>query len=145
MKEKSRIFVVIDTNVLVSSLLSASEASNPAKVIKAVLNGLITPLYTNEIIEEYRDVLSRKKFKFDPELIEQFISAFTYGGICSERVQVEDESFTDPDDIVFYEVTLSKDSAFLVTGNIKHFPKKPFVVTPAQMVEILKKEGLIDI
>ena len=45
--------------------------------------------------------------------------------------------FPDPKDVVFYEVTLSKDDAYLVTGNIKHFPQKPFVVTPAEMVSIL--------
>lgn len=47
------------------------------------------------------------------------------------------ESFPDSDDAVFYEVALSKEDAFLVTGNIKHFPKKPIVVTPAEMLEIL--------
>ena len=36
------------------------------------------------------------------------------------------------------EVSLSKDGSFLVTGNIKHFPVKPFVVTPAEMVKIME-------
>ena len=49
------------------------------------------------------------------------------------------ESFPDPKDVVFYEVTLSKEDAYLVTGNIKHFPKKPFVVTPAEMLAIIEK------
>ncbi len=46
--------------------------------------------------------------------------------------------FPDPKDVVFYEVALSKEDAYLVTGNIKHFPKKPFVVTPAEMLAILE-------
>lgn len=46
----------------------------------------------------------------------------------------------DPKDVVFYEVALSKEDAYLVTGNKKHFPNKPIVVTPAEMVEILQKE-----
>ncbi len=41
-------------------------------------------------------------------------------------------------DVVFYEVKMSKEDAYLVTGNIKHFPKKPFVVTPREMVELLE-------
>ena len=45
----------------------------------------------------------------------------------------------DADDVVFYEVALSKEDAFLVTGNTKHFPKNPIVVTPAEMLEILKQ------
>ena len=53
------------------------------------------------------------------------------------------EHFPDPKDIVFYEVTLSKEDAYLVTGNKKHFPDKPIVVTPAEMVEILRERGLL--
>ena len=52
------------------------------------------------------------------------------------------ETMPDPKDIVFYAVTLSAQDkdAFLVTGNSKHFPEKPFVVTPSELVEILKQE-----
>lgn len=49
----------------------------------------------------------------------------------------------DADDIVFYEVKMSLDDAYLVTGNTRHFPKEPFVVTPAEMIEVLKKKGLV--
>lgn len=55
-----------------------------------------------------------------------------------------EEYFPDKDDIVFYEVTMSVESAYLVTGNIKHFPKKSFVVTPSRMVEILQERGMLD-
>ena len=45
--------------------------------------------------------------------------------------------------VVFYAVTLSAQDkeTFLVTGNGKHFPKKPFVVTPAELVEIMQNEN----
>lgn len=45
--------------------------------------------------------------------------------------------------VVFYAVTLSAqdNETFLVTGNGKHFPKKPFVVTPAELVEIMQNEN----
>ena len=42
--------------------------------------------------------------------------------------------------MVFYEVALSRDDAYVVTGNLKHFPKKPIVVTPAEMISILEKQ-----
>ncbi len=58
-------------------------------------------------------------------------------GLSAERVQSL-EIFPDVDDAVFYEVAISKDDAYLVTGNTKHFPKSPIVVTPAEMVAILK-------
>ena len=38
---------------------------------------------------------------------------------------------------------MSKEDAYLVTGNKKHFPKKPIVVSPAEMLEILQKEGIL--
>jgi hypothetical protein len=58
-------------------------------------------------------------------------------GLNVERTEVKDEVFPDPNDIVFYEVKMSKEDTYLVTGNIKHFPKQPFVVTPREMVEII--------
>ena len=61
-------------------------------------------------------------------------------GVRGERV-LSDDFFPDPKDVVFYEVAISKDDAYLVTGNIKHFPKKPIVVTPSEMLEILKAEN----
>ena len=44
--------------------------------------------------------------------------------------------------MIFYEVVMAKreDDAYLVTGNQKHFPVRPFVVTPAEMMEILEKD-----
>ena len=32
---------------------------------------------------------------------------------------------------------LEVEDAYLVTGNIKHFPTKPFIVTPRQMLDII--------
>jgi len=47
------------------------------------------------------------------------------------------ESFPDSDDRVFYEVALSKDGSYVVTGNLRHFPRKPIVVSPADMIKIV--------
>jgi hypothetical protein len=57
-------------------------------------------------------------------------------GIILDSIE-SDISLPDTKDLVFYEVALSKDDSFLVTGNLKHFPKKSFVVSPAEMVEII--------
>ncbi len=48
------------------------------------------------------------------------------------------DTFPDTDDRVFYEVALSKDDAYLVTGNARHFPKTRIVVSPSEMLEILE-------
>ena len=54
-----------------------------------------------------------------------------------------DIELPDPKDSVFYEVAMEErkeEDAYLVTGNIKHFPEKPFIVTPRQMLDIILKD-----
>lgn len=131
------IYAVIDTNVFVSALLSRHPDSATVQVVNALLKHGICPLYSQEIIVEYKDVLHRDKFRFPIEAIDYIINAVQDYGISAERV-ISSDIFPDPKDIVFYEVALSKDDAYLVTGNIKHFPKTPIVVTPVEMLEILK-------
>ena len=102
----------------------------------SILDGAIVPIFNDEIIDEYREVLHSPKFQFPEEATEQVLNAIRTLGVHSDRIESEDICY-DPRDVVFYEVTLSVDEAYLITGNIKHFPIKPFVVTPAQMIEIL--------
>ena len=135
--EKNEIYAVIDTNVIVSALLPNQKVSNPMVVLREVLRGRITPIYNEEILREYKEVLSREKFHFRQTSIDTIIDHIKLVGLKLSRTASFEGVFPDPKDVVFYEVTLSKDDAYLVTGNIKHFPKKPFVVTPAEMVTIL--------
>jgi len=137
MKEK-QILAVIDTNVIVSALLSHDGKSNPSIVLTNVISGNITPLYNEDIISEYKDVLSRDKFPFRQEDIESTIDLFVKKGILIDSTVPIKENYPDLDDVVFYEVAMSMDGTYLVTGNIKHFPINSMVVTPAEMVEILK-------
>lgn len=143
MKDANKIYAVIDTNVIVSALLTSNEESNPNKVMDAVNNGVLTPLYNDEIESEYKKVLHYPRLKLLEEQIDTFISTLQRFGIKTERTKETEELFPDPDDIVFYEVRMSVDDSYLVTGNLRHFPKKPFVVTPAEMVSILKERKLI--
>ena len=131
------IYAVIDTNVFVAALLSRHSNSATVLVVDTLMNHGICPLYNQEIINEYNDVLHREKFHFPSESIDAIISTVQKYGISSERI-ASSEYFPDPKDVVFYEVALSKDDAYLVTGNTKHFPKKPIVVTPTEMMKILE-------
>lgn len=137
MKEK-QILAVIDTNVIVSALLNHDSESNPSIVLTNVISGNITPLYNEDILSEYKDVLSRDKFPFRQEDVESTIDLLVKKGILIDSTVPIKENYPDLDDVVFYEVAMSMDSTYLVTGNIKHFPINSMVVTPAEMVEILK-------
>ena len=103
-----------------------------------MLDGNIVLVYNEEIVSEYQEVLHRDKFSFSDERIKTVLEVVRTG-LCLERTP-SDEIFPDSDDAVFYEVTLSKEGAFLVTGNLRHFPKSPIVVTPAEMIRILEEK-----
>lgn len=129
-------YAVIDTNVLVSYLLTKNRESSVVKVMELVKEGVIRPLLHSEIIKEYNEVLRRCKFDLPEQTIIDLIGYLTSLGVFCDRKEAI-ESLPDPDDIVFYEVSLSIDDAYLITGNLKHFPKKGHVVTPAEMLQII--------
>ena len=130
------IYAVIDTNVLVSALITRNPESATAKVVRLLLDNEFVPLYDADIITEYEDVLHRSKFPILPEVADALISYIVEHGVEASRV-IFDEPMPDEDDRVFYEVTLSKDDSFLVTGNLKHYPMSPRVITPSDFVNII--------
>lgn len=134
-------FVVIDTNVLVSGLLGRNSSSPTVGILNHLLTSreVITPLYCEEIFQEYENVLHREKFNFDQDEVEEVLKRIRDIGISSPRI-LSKISLPDLKDVVFYEVALSKEESFLVTGNIKHFPEVDFVVTPAEMMSIIEKD-----
>ena len=87
-------------------------------------------------------MLHISKFSFPSRAVDSILNKVKTIGKNANRVR-SNSAFPDPKDIVFYEVALSKEDAYLVTGNSKHFPKTPIVVTPAEMLEILRREGLL--
>ena len=135
---RKKVFAVIDTNVVVLGMITKNSESPTAKVLDCLGEKHITPLYCEEILHEYENVLGREKFSFPKEKVEKFLKMMKSDGIASNRVP-SNEVFFDPNDVVFYEVALSKEDSFLVTGNIKHFPQVDMVVTPAEMMEIIKR------
>lgn len=134
-----RYLVVIDTNVLVSALLSKHDNAATVQILEAVFNGIIIPVFNDEIIDEYTDVLQRPKFKFDNALVQLLISAIKAHGIFTNQLTTN-VTLPDPKDLVFYEVVMAKreDNAYLVTGNSKHFPHEPFIVTPNELLSIMQ-------
>lgn len=133
------VYAVIDTNIFVSALITHNSSAATVKVLKSMLNLAIKPLYNDEIIAEYEEVLHRKKFKLSEEQIRCVVDFIKQNGIDSERFPY-DGTMPDEDDRVFYEVALTEEDSFLVTGNLKHFPHTPQVVTAAEMMEILDNE-----
>lgn len=134
-------FVVVDTNVLVSALLTSKEDSATVQIVKKILDGELIPLFSEATKKEYREVLHRAKFGLSPDAVDYLLFAIFKSGISLEPASTG-IAIIDAKDIPFYELTLEKrkDQAYLITGNLRHFPKEPFVVTPREILEILEKE-----
>ena len=132
-------YAVIDTNVLVSAMLKFQ--SIPWQIANEALLGDIVPLLCDEIIAEYRQVLARDKFKFNQEAVGVLIDGIIERGVFIDSLPIE-EIISDAKDVVFYEVVMEGqrmfENSYLVTGNTKHFPVKPFVVTPKEMLAIMQ-------
>ena len=131
-------YAVIDTNILVSAMMSRHADSATVQIVDKMIEGLIIPVYSDEIMDEYREVLHRKKFKFSSNLVEYILSAIRIYGIDVSPTPIG-EVLPDMKDLPFYEVVYEKkdEGAYLVTGNLKHFPVKPFIVTARQMLNII--------
>ena len=120
--------VVIDTNVLISALLSKHSDAATVQVLNAVFDGTIIPVFNDEILAEYDNVLHRPKFKFSDTNIQLLLDTIKTYGVFAKQL-ITNEILPDPKDLVFYEVVMAKqdENAYLVTGNM---PADKFVCNP---------------
>ena len=82
---EDRFYAVIDTNVIVSAVISKNLESNPAKIIRAIVQDRIVPLFNDEILDEYREVLSRPKFHLAQAQIDMVLKAIVTDGLNLDR------------------------------------------------------------
>ena len=133
-----RYYAAVDTNVLVSALLSKKDDAATVQVFQRILGGDVIPLYSNETMAEYREVLARRKFKFDNEVVNYVLSAIEKFGMLVTPSPTG-AVLPDLDDLPFYEIVMERidDNPYLVTGNIKHFTNERFVVTPSEFLAVI--------
>jgi putative PIN family toxin of toxin-antitoxin system len=124
--------VVLDTNIIVSALLSPQGL--PAKILNLVLNGSVIIIYDNNIMAEYVDVLGRGRLKINKELRELIID-FIAKEWEYTIAEPQRKKFDDEDDKKFYELYKSGGVDYLITGNRKHFPAEKGIVTPREFME----------
>lgn len=133
-------FVIFDTNVIFSGLYDDDPTSYPVRLLDYIYKEVIIPVYTEEILEEYKDVLSREEFHFSKNIIDKMINLIRSLGVVVDPIKLNLD-FKDYDDLKFYEVLMTKDEKDkkLVTGNIKHFPIQRNILTPKEMIELIEK------
>lgn len=135
-----KFYAVYDTNVLISSLLSKHADSATVKVVDAISSGQVIPLFNQEILDEYDEVLHRARFSFSEEKVQKVLKMIRQFGL-EVNPSPTGEILLDMDDLVFFEVVMEKsDDAYLITGNLKHYPSREFIVTPAEMMSIISSD-----
>ncbi len=124
--------IVLDTNVLVSALWSAN--SKPGVIVSAVIARRFTACYDFRILDEYNRVLRRPKFQFTDWEINCLLDPIIKNGISVVPDPLPDIPFTDESDKKFLEVAKFCD-AYVVTGNIRHYPEDACVITVADFYD----------
>ena len=125
--------VVLDTNILVSALWS--KQGNPNKIVEMVFTNEIVPFFNSEIIEEYNEVLFRPKFNLPKDKLLNLLRELIINGVIAESVQ-SNILFTDDSDRKFYDMAKSN-KAVLITGNLKHYPDEPLIMSPFEFLQKL--------
>jgi uncharacterized protein len=128
--------LVIDTNVLISA------AIKPTGLQRTVLLLALTKparLYVSgPILREYSEVLSRTELRIRKgprQQLLQLIKNHSYIVVPTWRLEVA----SDPDDNIFLECADAARADYLVTGNLKHFPrfwKKTKIITPREFIDL---------
>lgn len=134
-------YAVIDTNVIVSAMLKKN--TPPDQVLRKVFAGSIVPLLNQEILDEYWQVLSRDKFGFSDKAVKIMITGIIKGAVFLNAAPLE-EVLPDTKDTVFYELVMEGrkfSNAYLITGNLKHFPQRSYIVDPREMIRIIESMG----
>ena len=118
--------IVLDTNILVSALWSPGK--NAAEILNAVFARKFTVCYDSRILIEYDRVLHYKKFPFSEQEIYSLLEPIIKTGLSVIADPLPDIPFSDESDRKFYEVSKFC-SAILITGNQKHYPTDPDIMT----------------
>ena len=131
---------VVDTTVLVSALISPR--GNEALLVLAINDGLVRVCFSNAILNEYAEVLARRKFSFSPEIIVELVAMLRRRGDLI-RAKPSIRLSPDPDDDKFLACALTAKAEFLVTGNRRDFPED--LVEPTKVISAGQLLDLITI
>lgn len=137
--------IVLDTNVLVSGLLSPF--GPPGDIVRLITTGTVRVCYDARILGEYRQVFLRPAFPFSQVQVESVLAQLEADGdlVTAEPLP---EGLPDPDDEVFLAVALASQAYCLVTGNLRHYPASRRqgvrVVSPRNFLELYRKMTVSD-
>jgi putative PIN family toxin of toxin-antitoxin system len=132
--------VVFDTSVLYSAILKPTGL--PARVFDLVTRGLLIPCVSPAVLAEYREVLlERPALRPHAQRAMQVLDA-----LRSVAIHVTPNAplaiSRHEEDNRFYECAAAAEADYIITGNLKHFPKpykKAQIVNARQLLDLLGK------
>lgn len=129
---------VIDTNVLISGLLSGTGPCG--LIVDLVLEGLLQPCVDGRILAEYEEVMRRPQLAISPDDGNRVLGAIRAGAEPVVALPWP-SGLPDVDDLAFLEVAAAA-GVSLVTGNPRHYPEPACrgvaVVSPREFVDRLR-------
>lgn len=132
--------IVMDTNVLVSGMLTPFGVCG--EIVRMLTSSSFALCVDSRILFEYEDILRRPRFKIEHRMIDIVMAYIDSTSETHNSTPLRD-SLPDPDDNQFLEVAVSANVDYLVTGNIKHFPKNLRcgieVLSPREFLNVLKE------
>ena len=132
--------IVLDTNVLVSGLLTPFGSSG--EIVRMISAGVLTLHYDSRILLEYQEVLHRPKFQFDKEQIDTILAYVKQNGQVVAAGPLKNH-LPDPDDEPFLEVAIAGRAVCLITGNKSHYPQHSKqgikILSPSEFIEFYRR------
>ena len=131
---------VIDTNVLVSAAITPNGVCD--QVLQSAISGMFVPAWDNKILSEYREVLSRPKFKLSKTAVRALLEALPSSGFHPATPLAEIE-LLDLDDLPFVAAALATPDKTIITGYPSHYPESVMkkigveILSPRQALERL--------
>ncbi len=111
--------IVLDTNVLVSGLLSPFGV--PGEIVRMIGSSEITLCVDARILAEYEEVINRPRFEFDANKTEALMDYIQNNSEVHPTIPLPHQ-MPDEDDAPFLAVAISSKASCLVTGNLRHYP-----------------------
>ncbi|MCL2549252.1 MAG: putative toxin-antitoxin system toxin component, PIN family [Symbiobacteriaceae bacterium] len=125
--------VVLDTNILVSALWSAN--GNEARLLRMFIDGEILICYCTQMLIEYKNVLRRPRLSLNEAMVNIVLHYIRDEGFLVEVIPSE-IPFRDESDRKFFDVAIACE-AILITGNRKHFPDHPAIMSTTQYLAVI--------
>ena len=134
--------IVLDTNVLVSGLLTPFGTSG--EIVRMVSAGKLFLQYDSRILLEYQEVLCRPRFQFNKDHIDSLIDFAKKNGQLVPATPLK-HCLPDPDDEPFLEIAIAGRAERLITGNKSHYPGRfrqgVKVLSPSEFIDFYRKQN----